>query len=71
MSRQVVGDQISLMLGGAVDGIRADLFGKIKHLPPAFICWLSRIIQMLIYSSDIRVYPNSVSGPSPNLQLPI
>jgi alpha-N-arabinofuranosidase len=32
-------DQVSLMPGDAVDGVRADVFEKIKALRPAFIRW--------------------------------
>jgi alpha-N-arabinofuranosidase len=32
-------DQVSLMPGDAVDGVRADVFDRIKQLEPAFIRW--------------------------------
>jgi alpha-L-arabinofuranosidase len=32
-------DQVSLMPADAVDGVRADVFGKVKALAPAFIRW--------------------------------
>jgi alpha-L-arabinofuranosidase len=32
-------DQVSLMPGDAVDGVRADVFERIKQLEPAFIRW--------------------------------
>jgi hypothetical protein len=32
-------DQVSLMPGDAVDGVRADVFEKVKALRPAFIRW--------------------------------
>ena len=32
-------DQVSLMPGDAVDGVRADVFDKVKALHPAFIRW--------------------------------
>jgi alpha-N-arabinofuranosidase len=32
-------DQVSLMPGDAVDGVRADVFDKVKQVAPAFIRW--------------------------------